>query len=319
MLSLEAQTPLRRLRARRRARGRARLPCARRARRVPASRRSCGSAPAWCARRGAGCAATAKCGSTPSAEPGVDPEERSCGYVFQEYALFPHLTRLAERRLRHARRSRARAAPRAAEALLERFGLAERWRRPARELCRAASASGWPLARALAPAAPACCCWTSRWRRSTRDQRGGRGRELAAALRDAGVPALLVTHDFAQAAQLGDEVAVIDRGRLVQRGTGRPSSPPRPRRRSWPTSPAPACLPVRRGRATGRPHARWRSTAAGPWSARTGAGPDRCQRVPVGGDARACRTRRITARPRTACAATVVSLTPVGEPACGSA
>jgi ABC-type sulfate/molybdate transport systems ATPase subunit len=46
-------------------------------------------------------------------------------------------------------------------------------------------------------------------------------RSLAAALRDAGVPALLVTHDFGEAALLGDRVAVIDAGRIVQQGTAR--------------------------------------------------------------------------------------------------
>jgi molybdate transport system ATP-binding protein len=44
-------------------------------------------------------------------------------------------------------------------------------------------------------------------------------RELAATLAAAGAPAVLVTHDFAQAALLADEIAVIDRGRIVQRGT----------------------------------------------------------------------------------------------------
>jgi molybdate transport system ATP-binding protein len=49
--------------------------------------------------------------------------------------------------------------------------------------------------------------------------RGEAGRVLAGVLRDAGVPALLVTHDFEDAALLADEVAVIDRGRVVQRGS----------------------------------------------------------------------------------------------------
>jgi molybdate transport system ATP-binding protein len=44
-------------------------------------------------------------------------------------------------------------------------------------------------------------------------------RELAAVLRSAAVPALLVTHDFTEAAVLGDEVAVMDAGRIVQRGS----------------------------------------------------------------------------------------------------
>jgi molybdate transport system ATP-binding protein len=33
------------------------------------------------------------------------------------------------------------------------------------------------------------------------------------------VPALLVTHDFAEAALLADEVAIVDRGKVVQRGS----------------------------------------------------------------------------------------------------
>jgi molybdate transport system ATP-binding protein len=45
------------------------------------------------------------------------------------------------------------------------------------------------------------------------------GRELVAVLREARVPALLVTHDFAEAALLGDRVAVMDGGRVVQAGT----------------------------------------------------------------------------------------------------
>jgi molybdate transport system ATP-binding protein len=46
-------------------------------------------------------------------------------------------------------------------------------------------------------------------------------RELAATLRDAGVPAVLVTHDFGEAALLGDRVAVLDAGRIVQEGLPR--------------------------------------------------------------------------------------------------
>jgi molybdate transport system ATP-binding protein len=49
--------------------------------------------------------------------------------------------------------------------------------------------------------------------------RASAARELATVLNDARVPALLVTHDFAEAAQLGDRVGVIDAGRIVQEGT----------------------------------------------------------------------------------------------------
>jgi molybdate transport system ATP-binding protein len=49
--------------------------------------------------------------------------------------------------------------------------------------------------------------------------RASASRELAGVLRDTAVPTVLVTHDFAEAAILGDEVAVMDAGRVVQRGT----------------------------------------------------------------------------------------------------
>ncbi len=49
--------------------------------------------------------------------------------------------------------------------------------------------------------------------------RASAARELIAVLRDAGVPTLLVTHDFAEAALLGDRVGVLDDGRVVQLGT----------------------------------------------------------------------------------------------------
>jgi molybdate transport system ATP-binding protein len=49
--------------------------------------------------------------------------------------------------------------------------------------------------------------------------RAAAARELAAVLHAARVPALLVTHDFQEAALLGDRVGVMDGGRIVQLGT----------------------------------------------------------------------------------------------------
>ncbi len=51
--------------------------------------------------------------------------------------------------------------------------------------------------------------------------RGRAARELAATIEAAGVPTLLVTHDYEEAATLADEIGVIDGGRIVQRGTRR--------------------------------------------------------------------------------------------------
>ena len=42
---------------------------------------------------------------------------------------------------------------------------------------------------------------------------------LASAIADAGVPTVIVSHDFAELAQLASEISVLDRGRIVQHGT----------------------------------------------------------------------------------------------------
>ena len=49
--------------------------------------------------------------------------------------------------------------------------------------------------------------------------RAAAARELIVVLRETGIPSLLVTHDFAEAAQLGDRVGVLDAGAVVQLGT----------------------------------------------------------------------------------------------------
>jgi molybdate transport system ATP-binding protein len=145
----------------------------------------------------------------------MPPERRRCGYLFQHYALFPHLT--AWQNVAYALTDLPRRDRRLrAEGLLERFGVAHA------AAARPQGLSGGErqrvaLARALART-PKVLLLDEPLSALDARTRAAAARELAAAVREAGVPALLVTHDFAEAAQLGDEVAVIDRGRLVQRG-----------------------------------------------------------------------------------------------------
>ncbi|MGE5636571.1 MAG: ABC transporter ATP-binding protein [Nocardioidaceae bacterium] len=145
----------------------------------------------------------------------VAPERRRCGYVFQDYALFPHLRawqnvaypmRGLPRRERHRR----------ALELLDRFGVA------ALAEARPRSLSGGErqrvaVARALA-SRPAALLLDEPLSALDARTRAAAGRELAFVLREAGVPALLVTHDFTEAALLGDRVGVIDAGRVAQLG-----------------------------------------------------------------------------------------------------
>jgi molybdate transport system ATP-binding protein len=146
----------------------------------------------------------------------LPPERRGCGYLFQEYALFPHLSawRNVAYGLPRAERRRERA-----NELLEAFGLGERADARPRQLS-GGERQRVALARALARR-PRALLLDEPLSALDARTRGRASRELAAALRDAGVPALLVTHDFAEAALLGDRVAVLDAGRIVQEGTAR--------------------------------------------------------------------------------------------------
>ncbi|MDW5598114.1 ABC transporter ATP-binding protein [Conexibacter stalactiti] len=145
------------------------------------------------------------------------PELRGCGYLFQDYALFGHLS--AWRNVAYGLHElpRRERRPRALE-LLASFGIGERLagKRPAQlsggERQRVA------LARALGPR-PRLLLLDEPLSALDARTRAGAGRELARLLRALEVPAVLVTHDFGEAALLGDEVAVLDGGRIVQRGT----------------------------------------------------------------------------------------------------
>jgi len=149
---------------------------------------------------------------------GVDlaPERRHCGYVFQEYALFAHLR--AWQNVAYPLRGLDRAQRRErALTLLERFGVAHLADERPRTLS-GGERQRVAVARALARRPAALLLDEPLSALDTRS-RAAAGRELAAVLAETGVPALLVTHDFTEAALLGDRVGVIDGGRVVQQGT----------------------------------------------------------------------------------------------------
>jgi len=149
---------------------------------------------------------------------GVDraPERRRCGYLFQEYALFGHLSAWRNVAYGLHEAPQGEREPRA-RALLERFGLAQR------ADARPGTLSGGErqrvaLARALARR-PYALLLDEPLSALDARTRAAAARELGGVLRDTGVPVLLVTHDFAEAALLGDRVAIMDGGRLLQEGT----------------------------------------------------------------------------------------------------
>jgi molybdate transport system ATP-binding protein len=149
---------------------------------------------------------------------GVDlaPERRRCGYVFQEYALFGHLKAWQNVAYPLRRVPRAERRERAL-ALLERFGVGHLADARPRTLS-GGERQRVALARALARR-PSALLLDEPLSALDPRTRAAAGREVGAVLREAGVPALLVTHDFTEAALLGDRVGIVDAGRVVQEGT----------------------------------------------------------------------------------------------------
>jgi molybdenum ABC transporter ATP-binding protein len=136
------------------------------------------------------------------------PERRRVGLVFQDYALFPHMTVRAN--IEYARRH-------AAEDYLERFGIGHL------ESAHPGGLSGGEkqrvaLARALARD-PAVLLLDEPLAALDAHTKTTVRAELHELLTGLDIPVLLVTHDFEDAAALADEVGVIVEGTLRQTGT----------------------------------------------------------------------------------------------------
>ena len=136
------------------------------------------------------------------------PEERSVGYVFQDYALFPHLS---------VRKNVAFGGVERVDELLERFAIEQLAR------ARPADISGGErqrvaLARALARE-PAVLLLDEPLSALDAHTRNAVRAELQELLREIRLPTLLVTHDFEDAAALADHIGVVLDGKLLQMGT----------------------------------------------------------------------------------------------------
>ena len=145
----------------------------------------------------------------------VEPERRHLGLVFQEHALFPHLT--VAQNVTFGLRSvgRAERDRRCAE-WLDRVGLGAYGRRYPHELS-GGERQRVALARALAPA-PRLMLLDEPFASLDPNLRAQVRADVVDILRSTGTPAVFVTHDQTEALATGDRVAVMRAGRLEQVG-----------------------------------------------------------------------------------------------------
>src|SRR2546422_11108633 len=143
----------------------------------------------------------------------LPPPARRLGYVFQGYALFPHLTVAENIAFGLKGLPRGRRLERTA-AVIDRLGLGGLERRYPRELS-GGQQQRVALGRALAVDPDLLLldeplsALDAPLRRQLRE-------ELGRTLREWGKATVLVTHDFAEAYRLGDRIVVYDRGRVIQ-------------------------------------------------------------------------------------------------------
>ena len=145
----------------------------------------------------------------------VPPEKRRVGMVFQDYALFPHLS--VEGNVAFGLSNRPREERDAlTRRTLELVGLQHKARTNVHELS-GGERQRVALARALAPE-PELVLLDEPFSSLDATLRGGLRREVELILRDAEATALLVTHDQEEALSLADRVAVMRDGQIVQVG-----------------------------------------------------------------------------------------------------
>jgi molybdate transport system ATP-binding protein len=138
----------------------------------------------------------------------LPPEQRSVGLVFQEYALFPHMT--VEENVAYGGRVRA-------DELLGWMGI-EGLRKAKPDELSGGERQRVALARALARN-PAVLLLDEPLTALDTYTRARVRAELRQLLAELSLPTLLVTHDFQDAAALAERIGVLAEGRIVQEGT----------------------------------------------------------------------------------------------------
>jgi molybdate transport system ATP-binding protein len=148
----------------------------------------------------------------------LPPQARNCGYVFQNYALFPNMTLRQNLEFAAERRPRLERHRRVNE-MLDRFRLGEAAGRRPHEVS-GGQRQRCSIARALI-GAPRLLLLDEPTQGLDAPLRGDFYEVLRQVRADFKTPMLLVTHDLDECFELGEEMLILQNGRIVQNGTPR--------------------------------------------------------------------------------------------------
>jgi len=143
----------------------------------------------------------------------IEPEHRHVGMMFQDYALFPHLT--VEKNIAFGLRRREKKQRKArVDELLQLVGLEGAARRYPHELS-GGQQQRVALARALAPE-PQLLLLDEPFSNLDIDTRERLAFEVRDILKKTGHTAIVVTHNQAEAFAIADRIGIMQQGRIVQ-------------------------------------------------------------------------------------------------------
>ena len=142
------------------------------------------------------------------------PQQRGVGYLFQQYALFPHLT--VRENIAFGMHTNDREAGERVDELIERFDLVGLDRRLPRQIS-GGQQQRVALARTLA-CRPRLLLLDEPLSSLDQTLREAVRGQLRGWLSTFAVPTILVTHDRTDAMALGDQIVVLAEGRVLQRG-----------------------------------------------------------------------------------------------------